>query len=68
MMLTCPVCKRSVEALEAVQSRRSMEEGTVIRELTFAFHFERQGGHECRGSRKPVADAEQIAFPGADGK
>lgn len=59
---TCPCCLRSIPTLDAVQAKRSSDEGRIVREPTFTYHFDQQS-RECRGSRKTLVEADAIAFP-----
>ncbi len=58
---TCPVCRRSVQYIEAVQAKRA-DDAELFRDEVFLYHHDPAEHRECRGSRKTRIDAENIAF------
>lgn len=61
--MTCPLCKRDVPVSDAVLSKQSAEQGEIVREPVFAFHYEKDSPHICRASQKTLSAVEEIAFP-----
>ena len=47
--------------MNVVIAKESADQGLIIREPAFVFHYDRIAGQECFGSRKTVTKAAQIA-------
>lgn len=61
--MTCLVCGRAVPIFNTVLAKQSMEQGELVRDVVFSFHYDDKTHRECRASRKTVTEAENIAFP-----